>query len=184
MENQQSFKKFQLKPSFKIPSNDIAIFDILNKAANKFETSPTYSKYGLGKYSDIYLVAGGYGRDLLLGKVSNDIDLIIHANLIRIFLRQLMDGNPEIIELTRDIFVLKFGAVKGSYYCQISILINKKPHLIDIRSTWTSDLMDDYKTRDFTMNSLYFRFKEGDCPYLLMTDEVYYYSKHPRFIVI
>jgi len=94
----------------------------------------------LSKYDDVFIV-GGYVRDLLLGKNSNDIDVLAMKNAkeIAIELADKYGGSFIVLDEQHNVFRVVFTTLNVS---------------IDIVGPKGPALFDDLRSRDFTVNGL------------------------------
>lgn len=106
--------------------------------------------------AEVFLV-GGFVRDLLRGKVNNDLDVVIRNLPLRNIKRFLMKhGKIKEVTLSRttDLFslnILLFKAHEDKIEAQISLPRKGKNQTTDFHNT----LRQDVRFRDFKINSLY-----------------------------
>lgn len=116
------------------------IKEILNKINNK-----GYSSY----------IVGGYVRDKLLGINSNDID--IATNMPFNILKETFNYEIEYPEYFCIKFKIEFYNISITTFRNELEYRNNKPVSIE----YTTDLKDDAKRRDFTINSIYMDIDEN-----------------------
>ncbi|AOT70280.1 CCA tRNA nucleotidyltransferase [Geosporobacter ferrireducens] len=90
--------------------------------------------------SDIYIV-GGTLRDHLMGRESNDIDLVVEKDAVSIAKRFAQENGGSFILLDKD-----HGTAR--------VVFKDKQLTVDIMESKGKDIYDDLAKRDFTMNAL------------------------------
>jgi len=173
-----TFKRINVPSTYNPSNNETRLFRIFDKISSEIKQNNTLNaKNFLGPLNSLYLVAGGYGRDIYLNSPSNDIDIIINISFMSAFCDKVdlyCQSQPDLsYKVSRERFHMGFGAAKGSELIQITVTICNEPFEIDIRSLGrTQQLKDDYFTRDFAVNAVYFGW-DSDVPFLLVSKEVF-----------
>jgi len=152
--------KVVLDREFQISANEKRLYEILNKAQYTLLQSNHPNKFFTPELDSFYFIVGGYVRDKLLGLEAKDIDIICVEEYLSNFVKKITDISKQTID--RSFFVkstrrvlMERGAAKNSELYKIKLSVNDEEFDIDLRSA-SSDLQEDYKTRDLTINSIYF----------------------------
>ena len=133
--------------------------DRINRIDSDFLSALLFvlESHGLEEWP-VYIV-GGWVRDKLLGNPSNDVDLIINHRIFDHVAKELCD-NMNFVDLKFESIIFKkldIGQCKGLRSCNIKYKHEENSYVIDLREIKdNSSIEDDIKTRDFTINSLYF----------------------------
>lgn len=94
-------------------------------------------------------IVGGFMRDLIIGKESSDIDLVVPTNTSKILSKQLADIlNAHLVTLDDQ----------NSIY---RIVFDNKKDYIDIADCEGFTIQDDLKRRDFSINAIAFDIKNN-----------------------
>lgn len=134
----------------------------------------TTSITGPGRTKEFALVCGGWIRDKLKKLKPNDFDLVIHSDLLQRFVERLptslqsleLAGHTIKATITRDMQLTR-GACSGLKLIAIEVKLFAKNLVeagkeleelsVEIRELGKRmTMVEDCKTRDFTVNSLYF----------------------------
>lgn len=129
---------------------------ILSKLSHRIPPGPSYYELIYEMYQrgyETYLV-GGTVRDFIQGAKSNDIDLVTSMPL------------KSSLSLIKSMFGNNYSANLSQGYVRVGGSPNSGDPFIDIKNFWLglgngsriygSEIIDDYKVRDFACNSVYY----------------------------
>lgn len=109
--------------------------------------------------AEVYFV-GGFVRDLLLGRDTKDIDIVIRGVPAR-DLQKMLTQNGKVNLVGKNFGVFKF-VPKGKIMPAIDIALPRREHAfgtggyrdVAVQSNWRLSITDDLSRRDFTINAM------------------------------